>query len=80
MKKNPNEKPWGNSILHINLKYWQCAYCGKLIRDEAPFSVVLINSNPSPYILCSRNCFKILVIKLEAARDDKGGQAWRPTP
>ncbi len=79
MKKRAKETPWGNSILFINLKYWTCAYCGKLIRDHKPFSIVLINANPSPYVLCSRNCFKILVIKLEAERGDKDSRPWRPT-
>ncbi len=68
MKKKP--KKWGNSFLFINLKFWACAYCGKQIKNRTPFSIVLINSNPAPYILCSAFCFKILVMKLEAQKGD----------
>jgi len=64
-------RKWGNSLLWINLKFWKCAYCGILIKDRKPFSVTLIDANPDPFILCSPQCFKILVIKLEAQRHDK---------
>jgi hypothetical protein len=56
--------------LFLNVKYWNCAYCGKLIKDNKRFSIVAIDGNPSPYILCSKSCFKILVVKLEAGHFD----------
>ncbi len=55
-------------MLFINLKYWKCAYCGNLIKNRAPFSVTLIDSNPEPFIVCSPGCLKIFTMKLEAQR------------
>jgi hypothetical protein len=70
MKSKPLPQPWGNSVLFINLKHWVCAYCGLLIKDHTPFSIVILKMNPTPYILCSANCLKIQIIKLDAALKD----------
>lgn len=71
MTKKRKRHAFGNSVLFINLKFWTCAYCGKLIKNKTPFSVVLIDGNPSPFILCSANCLKIQVIKLDAQKADR---------
>lgn len=67
-KKKGVVKKWGNSLVFINLKHWTCAYCGRPIKDNTPFSITLINGNPIPFILCSALCLKIHVMKLEAQR------------
>lgn len=64
------KKQWGNSILSINLKFWKCAYCGKLIKDDVPFGTVRINGNLNAEIFCSEFCLKTHILKLEAQRID----------
>jgi hypothetical protein len=68
MKRPEKKRAFGNSYLFLNLKFWKCGYCGNLIKDKHPFSITLINSHPEPFILCSANCLKIFIIKLEAQR------------
>jgi hypothetical protein len=57
---------WGNSVLFLNVKRWKCDYCGLLIKDDTKFCVTLIDGNPEPFILCSKQCLRIYVEKLEA--------------
>lgn len=65
------KKRWGNSILSVNLKFWICLYCGKLIKDDTPFGVVRVNGNLIPDIFCSAFCLKTHIIKLDAKRIDR---------
>ncbi len=75
-RKGPNRrqdifKLWGNSVLFINAKFWSCSYCGKLLKDKIPFSIVMINGNPAPYILCSALCLRLQTMKIEASHTDR---------
>lgn len=62
MKK---KKKWGNSYLAVNVKHWDCAYCGLALKDRKVFEITLINGNPLPYILCTPFCEKMMVKKIE---------------
>ena len=63
-------KKWGNSILDTNIKFWKCFYCGNLIKDRIPFSILKINGDSEPHVFCSYECLKIYIIKKEAERTD----------
>jgi hypothetical protein len=61
---------WGNSILSINLKFWKCSYCGKLLKDDEPFGIVKLNGNMSADVFCSEFCLNTYIMKAEAMRVD----------
>lgn len=68
MKKR--KRRWGNSVLAINCKHWECSYCGHDLHGGKPFEITMINGNPLPYIFCLPFCEKMMVKKLELKHRD----------
>jgi len=63
-------KKWGNSILLVNLKYWKCVYCGKLLKDDTLFGIMVVKDRREAQVFCSKSCLKIYTIKMVAAQTD----------
>lgn len=50
-------KHWGNSFLHINIKFLSCDYCGRVVKDATWFTIRKTNGNV--FILCDQTCESI---------------------
>jgi len=74
MPSSPNEcdddfrpcpwKRWGNSVLAINYKFWDCTYCGTRIKDGTPFQVMRIDDK-GPFVYDTEFCMIQHIRKLE---------------
>lgn len=69
MKKD--KKLWGNSVLAFNYKNWPCSYCGLPLKDNARFQMEKFDGNPVPYILCTKTCEQLQIIKIDMTHYDK---------
>lgn len=69
MKDNASHRfqVWGNSVLYLNAKQWTCIHCGHLIKNNIPFSVLIINGS-LPKIFCSNVCLKNHIAGLDTSR------------